>query len=149
MSDEEAVSFEQGESVLVDFESIEKASFEPLPRGRYSCTIGACEYQLSKEKGSPMWQLILDINHPDYSNRKLFHYVVFSEGALPFAKATLERIAPELLETAFHPDDPEVVNSMVGRRCIVAVTIGEYNGEPNNNVKGLYAEVDGADDIME
>lgn len=133
---EDALDMTEGAGIMIDFTNVEDVSFEVLPKGVYSAIIVGCEFKHSS-KGNPMWAMQMDVRDGDYEGRKLFFHVTFSEAALPFAKKTLANIAPDLLETQFSPDDPEVVARFQNMEVNAKVSVGTYNNEPSNSVEEL------------
>lgn len=137
-NDDNNDTFEEGgaQSMTADFANVQAVSFENIPAGSYPVAIESCEYETSKA-GNPMWKCTLQITEGEHENRKLFTYIAFSEKAMPFAKATLERIAPDLIASPFQID--EEAHQLVGVACVAKVKIVQYEGEPRNQVEGLYA----------
>lgn len=128
----------------VDWDNVEEATFEVMPKGTYPCVISEMEYKLSQASGQPMWALVLQVEEGEYANRKLFSNISFSPKALPFTKRTIARIAPELLTNDFNPKrlgDEEV---LVGKSCRARVSVGKNteSGEPRNEVKELLPPLD-------
>ena len=101
------------------------------------------EFGYSNSKGTPMWSLVLEVRDGEYAGRKLYYHLVMAGKGLPFTKRTLSRIAPELLETAFDPEDADVIASILGRDVRAKVRLGTYDGEKTNNVRELYADAGG------
>jgi len=139
----EAVDFSEGDALTVDFNDVEETSFEALPKAMYNCVIAECEFGYSQNSGNAMWTLQLEVADGEYAGRKLFNHMTFTGGGVGFTKRDLKRIAPELLEAPFQPNDPEVVSSMLGKqvRCRVT-TRKDPEGETRNNISGMYP-VDG------
>lgn len=135
----EAVDFGEGEALVADFGDVEEASFEVIPAGMYNCQIVECEFTYSEAKGTPMWSLQLEVSDGEYAGRKLFTHWVMAGKGMPFTKKDLAQVAPELLEAPFNPQDPEVVASILGRDVRAKVKVGTYQGDKNNNVRGLFA----------
>jgi len=133
-----AVDFSQGDSLMVDFNSVEDVSFEALPRGMYPCVISDCEFTYSQSSGNPMWTLQMELTDGEYAGRKLYSHMVFAGKGLPITKRQLTRIAPELLEGPFNPEDSEVIASMLGREVKAKVSVRKYEGEDRNNVQDLF-----------
>lgn len=133
-----AVDFSEGDSLMVDFNSVEDVSFEALPRGMYPCVISDCEFTYSQSSGNPMWTTQLEVTDGDYAGRKLYTHMVFAGKGLPITKRQLTRIAPELLEGPFNPEDPEVIASMLGKEVKAKVSVRKYEGEDRNNVNDLF-----------
>ena len=125
-------TFEQGDTI--NFDDVEAATRSILPRGKYPVTVVQSEYAESAA-GNPMWSLQLEVNDGEYERRKLFHHIVFSAGALPFAKASLKALAPEMLDKPINPQ--EGADELVGKTCIAVVGVGKYQDEPTNNVQRL------------
>ena len=135
-----AVDFSKGDSLMVDFGNVEEASFEVLPKGMYPCVISDCEFVYSQSGGNPMWTLTLEVRDGEFAGRKLFSHLVFEGKGMPFTKATLSRIAPELLAGPFDPKDEELIASMLGKELKAKVMVRKYEGEDTNNVRGLFAD---------
>lgn len=130
--------FEGGDSsVMLDLNTVEEASFELIPRGKYPATIVSCEYGLSNNSGKPMWTMQLEITEGEYTGRKLYNHMSFSERALPFTKKTLRQIAPELLSGPINLE--EAASDMEGKQVEVKVGVEKYEGENRNRVKDLSA----------
>ena len=87
--------------------------------------------------GNKMWTMQLEVTDGDFSGRKLFFHVTFSENAMPFAKKTLAQLAPDLLEATFEYDDPEITGRFINMEVIAQVTIKKFEGEPRNNIRAL------------
>ena len=135
------VDFSQGDSLMVDFSGTEDlGEREVLPRAFYPCVISECEFTYSQSKGTPMWTLTLEIRDGEYAGRKLYSHLVMAGKGLPFTKRTLARIAPELLESAFDPEDADIIATMLGKDVRAKVTVGTYDGEKTNSVRDLYAD---------
>lgn len=143
-----AVDFPEGDNLLVNWDDIEEQSFEAIPRGNYPCIISECDFQHSQAAGNPMWSIRLEVEGGEYDGRILFTHMVFAGKALGFTKATLARIAPELLESALDPQDEEAQGSLLGKHVTAKVTTRMYEGELTNNVRGLYALEEGGDDFV-
>ncbi len=133
-----AVDFSEGNSLMVDFNDVEDVSFEALPRGVYPCVIADCEFTYSQSSGNPMWTLQLELTDGDYAGRKLYSHMVFAGKGLGITKRQLTRIAPELLEGPFNPEDSEVISSMLGKEVKAKVSVRKYEGEDRNNVQDLF-----------
>ncbi len=144
--EETGVDFSGGDSLTVNWDEVEGASGEVMPRGMYPCTISECEFTHSESGGNPMWTLTLEISEGDYAGRKLYTHLVFKGAGLGFTKTALERIKPELLQQPLDPEDEEAMGSMLGTNLKAKVTVKKWEGENRNNVRGLYAA--GGDDFV-
>jgi hypothetical protein len=89
-----------------------------------------------------MFTLQLMINEGQYRGRKLYTYWSFSQKAMPFTKATIQRVAPELLAGAFNPQQVADEGRLIGKPCRVRVTVEEYNGEDRTKVGQMLAPAD-------
>ena len=136
----EAVDFSEGDSLTVDLNDVEDSSQEAIPKGKYPCVVEECEFTYSQNSGNPMWSMRLEISEGEYAGRKLFCYFVWAGKGLPITKQNISRIAPELLEGPFSPNDPDVISSMLGKQLEARVTVRKVEeGQNPNNVAGLYA----------
>ncbi len=138
MQAEDAVSFDEGESTVVNWDDVEDSTFEALPKGSYLCTIAECEFTYSQASSNPMWTVQLEVSEGEYAGRRLFTHLVFAGGALAITKQNLQRIAPELLEGAFDAQDEETIASMLGKEVKAKVTQRMFEGTMRNNVGNLY-----------
>ncbi len=137
-TEDTGVDFSEGDSLMVDLNDVEDSSFEVMPKAMYPCIIDELEFSISQSGGNPMWTYKLEIEDGEFAGRTLFCHHVFRGKGLPITKRQLERIAPELLENPFDPQDQEVMDSLVGRRIKVKVGHQRYEGETRNNVKDFY-----------
>ncbi len=140
---EAAVDFSEGDSLMVDLNEVEDVAFEVMPRGMYDAVISDMEFTYSQASGNPMWSLTYEVESEEYVGRKLFSHMVFQGAGLPITKRHLSRIAPELLESAFDPENDEVIQSLIGRRVCLKVNIKRYEGTNRNNVQDVLPARDG------
>jgi len=149
-TDEDFSSFaddNDGDSLMVNLSDVQAQSFDPVPKGRYPVVVEECEFQISKSSGKPMWSLRFGITEGEYSNRKLFTYMSFSEKALPTTKGNLAHLAPEFLEGAFDPRKVANEGTLIGRTCIANVGIEKGQDDQDRNViKGLRSSGTSNDD---
>jgi len=138
-ADETGVDFSTGESFVVDLNGVEDSTFEAIPKGYYNANINEVEFTYSQASGNPMWSLKYEIDSGEYEGRTLFSHMVFAGKGLPITKRHLSRIAPELLEGPFDPQNSEVIDSLLNRRVKLKVTIRPYEGEKRNNVADVFA----------
>ena len=133
-----AVDFSAGDNLMVDFNNVEDVAFEALPRGMYDCVIADCEFTYSQSSGNPMWSLQLEVSDGEYAGRKLYSHMVFAGAGLPITKRQLGRIASDLMEGPFNPEDDEIISGMIGKDVKAKVTVRKYEGQDRNNVQDLY-----------
>ncbi len=139
-----AVDFSEGDSLMVDLNAVEDVSFEALPKGIYPCVIASCEFSYSQTAGNPMWTLTMEVSDGDFTGRKLFSHLVFLGAGLPITKRQLQRIAPELFEAPFNPEEQDTIDSMVGKNINVKTAPRKYEGQMRDNVRDLFPGEDGA-----
>jgi len=134
------VDFSEGDSLMVDFNDVEDVSFEALPVAIYPVTISDCEFTYSQSSGNPMWTLQLEVRDGEYAGRKLFSHLVFAGKGMPITKRQLMRIVPDLIATAFDPQDPDIIAQMLGLDLRAKVTVRKYEGRDTNNVRDLFPD---------
>ncbi|MGD9725592.1 MAG: DUF669 domain-containing protein [Nitrospira sp.] len=137
MADETFLKPQADGGFRVNFNDVEEAKFELIPKGEYDVVVEEAEYKLSQSSNQPMWALTLTIEGGEYDGRKLFNNVSFSEKALPFAKRTLAKCWPHLLTTDFNPEaiDDYGIQGWRGR---VKVKHRDYEGEKQANVGDMF-----------
>lgn len=129
---------------VVDFNEVEEASFELIPRGKYPVIVDDLEYKLSQSSGLPMWAFVLIINGGEYDGRKLFYNASFSPKALPYTKKMMAVAMPDIVEKGrFDPADDDLLNELRGRSFTAEVKIGKnQDNEKRSEVKTLAAPSD-------
>jgi len=138
--------FEEGGNLVVDLTGIQEAKFEAIPKGIYDGEIDSCEFGMSNNSGAPMFTLQIAVtNNEAYNGRKLFTYLSFSQKALPFTKATIGRIAPELLTAKFNPQAVADQGLLLGKPVRMRVQVEEYQGEPRSKISQLLAPAGAGD----
>lgn len=143
---DEGVDFSEsaeGESLVVDLNDVEDTSFEPMPKGMYDCIVDALDFVYSQNSGNPMWTWVLEVQDGEFAGRKLFFHTVFKGAGLPITKKALQRVAPELLDQPFNPQEVAESGSMIGRPLRARVDVRKYEGEMRNSVKELFAAAEG------
>lgn len=124
--------------LLIDLTNVEEdAGFEVLPRGIYDCVVSNLSFEYSQASGNPMWTWELEVEEGEFASRKLFTHTVFKGAGLGRTKRTISRVAPELLEAAFDPEEIADKGTMLGKRCRARVDVKPYEGQPRNNVKDV------------
>lgn len=134
---------DDGESLVVDFSTVNDSTFEAIPRGMYNCTVDELTFEHSQRSGNPMWSWRLEVADGDYAGRKLFFHTVFKGDGLPRTKKTIGRVAPELLQGPFDPEQIANDGTLLGRSVKARVDIRPYEGEKRNNVRDLFAAEEG------
>lgn len=137
---EEIDSFEDGDDALtINMEAVEGQSFEVIPKGTYAAVIEELEFKMSNSSGKPMWAVTLTITDGEYSGRKLFTNLSFSEGALPNTKGQIQRFAPEVLSSAFNPKKIAESGKLIGKSVRVKTKLETYEGEERTKIASFLA----------
>ncbi len=124
-----AAIFEDGGNLVVDLGGIAEAKFEDT-----------VEFGMSNNSGAPMLTLQIAIqNSEQYQGRKLYTYWSFSQKALPFTKAAIMRVAPELLTQKFSPQAVADQGLLLGKPCRIRVAVEDYQGEPRSKISQVLA----------
>lgn len=132
--------FEDGDDALtINMDEVEGQSFEAIPKGTYAGVIEELEYKLSASSGQPMWALAVTITEGDYIGRKLFTNLSFSPKALPGTKANIQKIAPELLSSAFNPKKIAESGKLIGKAVRVKTKLETYEGEERTKIASFLA----------
>lgn len=122
----------------VNWDEVEEAKFEVLPKAVYNVVISEIEYKLSQASGKPMWAMVLEVTDGEYAGRKLFNNMSFSDKALPYTKRTLAKIAPQVLTSAFDPEDSDILNVFQGMELRARTKIGKNEqGEQRSEIADL------------
>lgn len=137
------------DSLVIDMENVKAQSFEVIPKGTYNVVIEKCEYKRSESSNQPMWEMTMAITDGDFANRKLFTFMSFSEKALPGTKASIQKIAPALLEGSFSPKKIADNGDLIGVVARVKTKIEPYNGEDRTKVAQWLAPEGSGDGFAE
>jgi len=144
--DGQGTAFEGGEDgLLVDLANVQEMSFEAIPKGVYPAVLDDLKYEISKNSGQPMWNARFTITDGQYTNRKLFTYMSFSEKALPGTKRQIKQFAPELLSAPFNAKKIADEGTLIGKTVRLKLDIEIYKPEgggeaqKRNRVKDVLA----------
>lgn len=129
----------EGDGVVVDLsgdDGDEGGRPEILPRGVYETVISDLTFEYSSNS-NPMWTIVLEVSEGEYTGRKLWARVVFTEKAKWRAKKDIAAFAPELLEGPFNPEEIADNGELLGRAVRAKVGIRRYEGRNVNEVREL------------
>lgn len=115
----------------IDFTGVGK----PVPADTYSAVVTKAEYNPSSSaSGMPTVAFEWTINDGEYDGRKMFRSYSLQPTALVFLKRVLVALGtnPDDLEGNIDTDD--ILPELVGTECALVITVGEYNGSPNNQI---------------
>jgi hypothetical protein len=130
--------------LVIDLSQVgEEKEFAVIPRGVYDAQVDDVTFSHSQASGNPMWTWKLELldSAGEFAGRKVFFHSPFIEVMMPRVKKIISRVAPELLNGPFNPE--EVANSgvLVGKPCKVRLDISMYEGKRRNNVKDILQAV--------
>lgn len=132
-------------AMMIDMSGVsEDAGFACIPRGTYPAIVDEVTFGMSQSSGNPMWTWKFEISEGDFANRKLFFHTVLVPDQLPRLKKVLARVAPELLEGPFNPQEVADQGLLVGKACQVRVDVRKYEGTDRNNVRDVLPAAEGA-----
>jgi hypothetical protein len=129
--------FDDGGDLVVNLNEVKEMKFENVPKGIYVAEIDEATYGLSNEKQLPMISLKWKITEGPYTGRVLVQFLSFSQRALPGTKSNLGRIDAALISQPWKPQDLCNNGYFLGKTARIRVDIGEYNGEPRSQIRGL------------
>lgn len=145
---ENAAGVEGGQqegALMIDFAGVSDEAARPvIPRGMYPAVVDDLTFGFSQSSGNPMWTWRFEITGDgEYAGRKLFFHTPFVENMLPRVKKVISRIAPELLEGPFSPEEIANNGTLLGKACQIRVDVRPYEGKPSNNIRDVLSEVEG------
>jgi len=107
----------------IDFSAIEEAgSYAPVPEGRYRARIIDVEESTTRS-GDELWKLTFTIAEGEHEGRQVFDNLAFSPKAYPRVKLLCGRLG---LDVSASVDLTPAM--LMGRTCLLAVEISEYDG---------------------
>lgn len=134
----QAAQVEGGGSMTINFADVpDETELPVVPRGIYPAVVDELTYGFSQSSGNPMWTWRFEISEGDHAGRKLFFHTPFVEAMLPRVKKVLSRVAPELLQGSFNPEQIANEGTMIGKACKIRIDIKPYEGKPRNNVRDV------------
>jgi hypothetical protein len=124
---------------MIDLSGVDENAdaFPVIPRGIYPAVVDEVVYGMSVSSGNPMWTWKFELSEGDYAGRKLFFHTPFVENMMPRLKKVLSRIAPELLNGPFNPEQIANESILVGKECRIRLDIKMYEGKNRNNVRDV------------
>lgn len=127
------IYFEEGGQVVVDLSSVEEMKFDLIPKGIYAAVVDEVNYGLSKDKGDGAqrfgrFEFIFQLTTEPFAKRKLYFYGSFSPKALSGTKTALLRIAPDVFDKKFNPQEVADSGILLGKPVRVKVDHEAYQG---------------------
>jgi hypothetical protein len=124
--------------ISINLDDVEGASFDLIPKGRYSANVDSVAMVDSK-KGDKMLYWKLTISDGEHTGRKLFFRCMLEGEGLRFTKPILESFGfTGALE--FESDESSgllLQPDLVGQAVTVTIVHEMYEGEPRHNVRTL------------
>lgn len=110
--------YEDAGELTVNLADVAEAKFENVPRGIYLFEVDQTDYvEASQSSGRPMITAWLRISEGEYQGRRFPYFFSFSPKALPFTKAALNRLAPDIIsQGSFQPRNLAESGDLVGRQ---------------------------------
>jgi len=127
--------------INMDFTNIETAGgdFEPIPAGAYKATVFNVE-ETTFKTGAKGYSVTFKVQDGEHAGRRLWtNYVTHTaDGAmnttgLAFLKGFL--VAIGFTDEQLNSAQPILETDMMGRACVVQVSVGHYQGKANNSVE--------------
>lgn len=115
--------------------------FKPIPKGRYECILDDCKINKTDKNGTLFLEVNGTIISGEFTNRKLFHKLWFTDGAYNMTAQQLDNLL--LFDSIGEANDVETyltkaadqVFKLVGKKIEMSVTgHQEYNGKTYENV---------------
>lgn len=125
--------------IPVSFEGVETRAFEPLPVGRYPTKVTVLEYvPESARSGEPTlaWQFTVQGGEYDgrigFLNTSLQSQSLWNTMRILIALGFTEE---EVKSKEWDFEDPEVIDSILNRDCIISIGHQMYEGEKRQRVR--------------
>lgn len=129
--------FEDGGDLVVNLQDVKEMKFENVPKGTYVAEIDEATYGLSQSTQKPMVSLKWKITEGEYAGRSLMQFLSFSQRALPGTRANFGRIDAALISQPWKPQELCNNGYFLGKKAKIRVDLGDYNGEPRSQIRGL------------
>ncbi len=122
----------------ISFQGVESKSFEPLPKGRYLSKVSALEYNAeSKRSGEPALSWEFTVTGGEHNNRKGFLNTSLQPQSLWNTMRILMALGyteDEVKSREWDFEDPEVIDEIIGRDCVIVIRHEKYEGEDRQRV---------------
>lgn len=122
----------------INFSGVEAKTFEPLPRARYLSKISGLEYIAeSKRSGEPALAWEFTVTGGEYNGRKGFLNTSLQPQSLWNTMRILMALGysdEEVKSRDWDFEDPEVIEELIGRPCVIVIRHEKYEGEDKQRV---------------
>ena len=127
--------------IPVSFDGVESRTFEPLPVGRYPAKVTALDYNPeSTRSGEPTLAWQFTVQGGEYEGRIGFLNTSLQKQALWSTMRILIALGfaeEEVKSRDWDFEDPEVIDSILGKDCIMAIGHQMYEGEKRQRVRRI------------
>ena len=114
------------------------SKFDALPEGEYRALITESEVKPTKAKDGSLINLKWQILDGPYKNRTVFDRVNW-KNSNPTAQTIGRQQLKKIAKAVGAPEEFSDTSILHMKPCLIVIKVGEYNGEPNNEVKGYKA----------
>lgn len=121
----------------IDLGQVEE--FEAVPAATYEVTLSKWEYVEETGDHGAYVKLEFTIDDGEYEGRKLWRNLSAKPDALIYMKKALVALGAEEEDISGEFDTDDVFPDLIGNSCAVVVTVKDYEGEPQNEVKRIVA----------
>ncbi len=121
--------------IVMDFEGV-GIGFEPLPEGKYPAHFAKWRKFKAKSSGDDTVEITFTLD--EHKGRKAWrNYSLTPQSLWAIKKMLVEIGVPEAKLSGSGVQLHEILDETIGAPCIVALTVGAYEGTPTNAVKYL------------
>lgn len=122
----------------INFANVEAKTFEPLPRARYLAKVSALEYNPeSKRSGEPALAWEFTVNGGEFNGRKGFLNTSLQPQSLWNTMRILMALGyaeADVKAREWDFEDPETIDEITGRDCVIVIRHEKYEGEDKQRV---------------
>lgn len=128
----------------ISFQDVESKSFEPLPKGKFLSKVSTLEYNAeSKRSGEPNLAWEYTVQGGEFNGRKAF----LNTSLMPQSLWNTMRILialgyteEEVKSREWDFEDPDTIEEIVGRDCVVVIRHEKFEGENRQRVSRVLSK---------
>lgn len=117
---------------------VPESKFDAIPEGEYRALITESKVKPTKNGNGTLIELKWQILEGKYQNRTVFDRVNW-ENKNPTAQLIGRQQLKKIAKAVGAPEEFADTSILHMKPCVIVIKVGEYNGEPNNEVKGYKA----------
>lgn len=114
------------------------SKFDAIPKGEYRAVIVDSKMKPTKKPGGQLIELKWQIVEGQFQNRTVFDRVNW-KNQNPTAQTIGRQQLKKIAKAVGAPDEFADTSVLHMKPCIIKIDVGEWNGEPSNEVKGYKA----------